>query len=345
MSDDTCAFPDGCDAPAEIKARKLCKPHYQYMWRRGLLTEAVAFGPESGKRKCSAGDCENKHKAHGFCKKHLYAEIQAGNLPSEDCSFPECGRPPIAHGYCHGHNQQVKRGKPLAPLQAKRPRIGTCGGPGCDEPILAKGYCGGHYEQLRNGRELTEIFRGGPNLKGQPCVTCAKHGEARESYTTDGQCHTHARYRAGGDEDWERKIPPKAAGGEGHTDKFGYRIIQHEGRQRREHSVMAELLLGRALTPNENVHHVNGNRSDNRTDGPFVMDERGRLRSGNLEVWSTAQPAGQEIGPKVTYSIEILAQYGEIAALWEADLDVLERVLAAHGRKVVRSRQPVRAVG
>jgi hypothetical protein len=165
---------------------------------------------------------------------------------------------------------------------------------------------------MREGRELTPIRR--ESLKGKPCTVCTGHGHTRASYTAEGLCRTHARRKVTGEDAWDRPVPPKAANGAGHLDKQGYRIVQHEGRPRREHHVFAELVLGRSLLPTEEVHHKNGHRSDNRTDGPFRLDDRGRLLSGNLEIWSTAQPAGQEIGPKLAWAVELLATYGQYAS-------------------------------
>lgn len=67
-----------------------------------------------------------------------------------------------------------------------------------------------------------------------------------------------------------------------------------------EHRVVMESLLGRPLMPHENVHHINGDRSDN--------------RPANLELWSSSQPSGQRVVDKIAWAREIIALYGGLEA-------------------------------
>lgn len=57
---------------------------------------------------------------------------------------------------------------------------------------------------------------------------------------------------------------------------------------------MAEM-LGRTLLKGENVHHRNGDRSDNRPE--------------NLELWVTTQPSGQRPSDLLVWAYEIIARY------------------------------------
>jgi hypothetical protein len=85
--------------------------------------------------------------------------------------------------------------------------------------------------------------------------------------------------------------------GTGFTHKSGYRIVSdRNGGKIKEHRLVMEQHLGRKLFPHENVHHKNGNRSDNRIE--------------NLELWSTKQPQGKRIEDLLAYAKEILEIYG-----------------------------------
>lgn len=78
-----------------------------------------------------------------------------------------------------------------------------------------------------------------------------------------------------------------------------YKLISKNNKPVAEHRFVMQQMIGRPLAKNENVHHKNGLRKDN--------------RPSNLELWHVGQPFGQRVDDKAAWCIEFLSQYPEIA--------------------------------
>jgi len=81
--------------------------------------------------------------------------------------------------------------------------------------------------------------------------------------------------------------------GDGYVKRLRY--VNGKNEVQYQHRFVMEQRLGRALLSNENVHHINGLRDDNRLE--------------NLELWSTSQPMGQRVEDKTAWAIEWLRAY------------------------------------
>lgn len=162
-----------------------------------------------------------------------------------------------------------------------------------------------HPKQRLCSRQCNGRVRPGETYGQTPtyqCEHCGKTAERRRFRFADGRVSGH---------DYGQRFCSKACGyagrkwrpinPNGYVHSSGYiRVDLRGGKKAFQHRVVMEEMIGRPLRPGENVHHVNGQRTDNRPE--------------NLELWSEKQPPGQRVVDKVQFGIDMLLTYPEFIA-------------------------------
>ena len=258
--------------------------------------------------KCSIKDCDRPIKARGLCDKHYLKTRRAGELDkfegtgkgryapeiSRTCpGVSKCGKKELARGFCNScYQMRFKTGelKLLPKVNAGK----YCKAQGCKNKAASMGFCATHYTRFKKyGDPLGSALK----RTRKPCSTegCERISSAR------GMCaNCYGFFKRYGDptkrSEWFYKRSRKK------IDRHGYVLIyvgEHDNANRSsrimEHRLVMSQFLGRPLLPNENVHHKNGNKADNRLE--------------NLELWVTSQPSGQRPTDLIEWARAILKLY------------------------------------
>lgn len=206
------------------------------------------------------------------------------------CEVDCCNEVHEGHGFCRSHYKKFRRyGSPIGPFPAKGYQI--CKVDYCSQRVEAHLYCVKHLRQVQIHGQVTDGVRKKKTCKADDCDKQAK---------ALGLCNRHRRWleKTG---DYNTPISRQGVGYGTGNDGSEYQWVKIEddpyypNEWIQEHRLVMAHQVGRRLEKFENVHHINGEKKDNRL--------------GNLELWTTSQPSGQRVTDKIAWAIELLERY------------------------------------
>ena len=160
----------------------------------------------------------------------------------------------------------------------------------CGQKVKARQMCAKHVRRFYKTGDPKGFLPGVPSRQE---VGCNFDG-CKEPHNAKGYCITHyRRWKTYGDPSVSYIVKKGW-----HLSSGGYVHIPDPSKRKTkvsQHRYFMEQHLGRPLLDHENVHHINGDKTDNRIE--------------NLELWSTHQPKGQRVEDKIAYAVSILKQY------------------------------------